>query len=795
MRRLRRIVLGVAVAVVLVVVLAAGFATWKLRSSLPDLDGRVGLAGLTTDVTVERDDLGVPTLSGGTRLDLVRATGFVHAQDRFFQMDLLRRAGAGELAALLGPAVLERDRQVRVHRFRARAAEAVARALPENRATLDAYTAGVNDGLAALGGPPFEYLLLRQHPAAWRAEDSYLAMMAMFLDLQDDTCSRESQRGVLYDTLPAEAAAFLTPVGTEWDAPLEGQPFEMPPIPGSDVLALPARASRAAAEPPSDGEGVVAGSNNWAVSGALTSHGGAILANDMHLGHALPNIWYRMSIVLPGANGRALIGVSLPGTPTVAAGSNGNVAWGFTNTHADWCDLVILEQVGSDPEEYQTPAGPRRLEHHVERIEVHGAAAVDLDIAETIWGPLIDNDHLKRGRALRWVAHLPGAADFGLQGLENASTVTEALRIAESSGIPGQNFVVADRSGSIGWTVMGRIPKRSVSPPPAVPVSWRDAGTWDGWLEPAAYPRIVDPPGGRIWTANNRVVEGAALALIGEGSFDNGARARQIRDDLLALPRASEADLLAIQLDDRALFLSRWRELLLGLLTPEAVGGHERRAELREVVQSSWTGRASIDSAAYRLVRAFRLETAERVLGTIEAKAKAADQRFSFWGTTVQIEGPLWRIVSERPAHLLDPTYPTWDAMLLAAADAAVERVADKPEKRLRDRTWGERNTVHVGHPLSQGVKALARWLDIPDQPLPGDSGMPRVQAPGFGASERMVVAPGHEESGIFHMPGGQSGHPLSPYYRKGHEAWAEGRPTPFLPGATKHRLVLVPRG
>jgi penicillin G amidase len=793
MRRLRRIVLGVVALVALAVVVAAALATWKLRASLADLDGRVSLSGLTAEVAVERDALGVPVLRGSTRLDLVRATGFVHAQDRFFQMDLLRRAGAGELAVLLGPALLDRDRATRMHRFRARAVEDVGQADPENRATLEAYAAGVNAGLAALGAAPPEYLLLRQRPQPWRPEDTYLVVMAMFLDLQDDTCRRESQRGVLFDAVPAEAAAFLTPTGTEWDAPIEGPALDVPPVPPAATLALGSHAAHATHDPPSDPEGAVAGSNNWAVAGAHTVHGGAMLANDMHLGHSLPNIWYRMSIVLPGADGRALTGVTLPGTPTIAAGSNGRVAWGFTNTHADWCDLVVLEQPGSDPEEYSTTDGPRRLEHHVERIEVRGSAAVELDVAETIWGPVIDRDHRGQARALRWVAQRPGASDFGLQRLENVSTVEEALDVASTSGIPAQNFVVADHSGSIGWTVMGRIPRRSVSPPPTVPVSWRDAGTWDGWLEPQACPRIVNPPAGRIWTANNRVVEGAALALIGEGSYDLGARARQIRDDLLAIPRATEADLLAVQLDDRALFLGRWRDLLLELLTPEALADHPRRAELREVVESGWTGRASIDSAAYRFVRAFRLETAERVIGAIEAPAKAVDERFSFWSTTVQIEGPLWRIVTERPAHLLEPTFPSWDAWLLSAADATIERIADTPEKRLRDRTWGERNTVRVGHPLSQGVPALARWLDLPPQPLPGDSGMPRVQSPGFGASERMVVSPGREASGIFHMPGGQSGHPLSPFYRAGHEAWAEGRPTPFLPGPVEHRLVLRP--
>jgi len=788
----RRLVLGLVLFVVALVAGAAGFVGWRLRASLPALDGERALPGLSAPVTVERDELGVPTLGGTNRLDLVRATGFLHAQDRFFQMDLLRRAAAGELAALFGPAALDRDRTARVHRFRARAIEQLRAATATTRAALDAYAAGVGAGLAALGAAPPEYLLLRQDPVPWTPEDSYLVVMAMFLDLQDGTCARESARGVLFDALPAKLAAFVAAAGTEWDAPIVGAPIETPPIPEPDVqeaTAPPARAASANAAPEAE---FVKGSNSWAISGAHTIHGGALLANDMHLGLSLPNIWYRMVIELPGTDARRLAGVTLPGTPAVIAGSNGRVAWGFTNSYADWCDLVVLEPEGTDPEVYLTAEGPRRLEHHEERIVVKGGEDSTLDVAETIWGPVIDRDHGDRWRALRWVAHESGATDLGLLRLEAASTVEEALDVTAEAGIPGQNVVVADRSGSIGWTIAGRIPRRSAAPP-SVPVSWHDAGAWDGWLDAGEHPRVVNPPIGRIWTANNRVVDADRVAVVGDGGFDLGARARQIRDDLLAIERATEIDLLAVQLDDRALFLERWRGLLLDLLTPAALEASTQRAELRDVVEAGWTGRASVDSAGYRIVRAFRFTVAERVLGALTAPAKAADDRFSYARVTAHLEGPLWRLVTERPAHLLDPAFPSWDAWLLAAADAMVESLLDAPGKTLAERTWGERNTVRIRHPLSLGVPALAKWLDLPAEQLPGDFSVPRVQGARFGASERMVVSPGREETGIFHMPGGQSGHPLSPFYRAGHGAWAEGEATSFLPGLAEHRLTLVP--
>ncbi|HSS75440.1 MAG TPA: penicillin acylase family protein, partial [Thermoanaerobaculia bacterium] len=297
-------------------------------------------------------------------------------------------------------------------------------------------------------------------------------------------------------------------------------------------------------------------------------------------------------------------------------------------------------------------------------------------------------------------------------------------------------------------------------------------------------------PSGRIWTANARVVEGDMLAKIGDGGYMLGARARQIRDRLMALEKATPKDLLAIQLDDRALFLTRWQDLLLRTLTPEAVAGHPQRAELRRLVAATWTGRASIDSVAYRAARSFRGLVRDRIFNLLTHQEDTPETLRV--RPNPQFEGGLWRLVSERPAHLLDPRFSSWDAELLASVDDLISQMQAEGPK-LADRTWGERNTVHIQHPLSLAVPSLGRWLDMPAHPLPGDEDMPRVQGRGHGASERLVVSPGHEETGIFHMPAGQSGHPLSPYYQNGQAAWEEGRATPFLPGRTVHRLVLKP--
>ena len=602
---------------------------------------------------------------------------------------------------------------------------------------------------------------------------------------------RESDLGLIADLLPRELFEFLTTPGTEWDAPVVGEPFATPLVPPAEVFDL--RATSTDETPaPADEPSLHAGSNGWAVAGAHTDDGGALLANDMHLPHALPNIWYRVSLVWPDPEGKdhRVTGVTLPGTPVIIVGSNGHVAWGFTNSQVDFSDLVVLEIDPEDEDTYATPGGPRKIEHIEERIRVKGGDDDLLDVEQTLWGPVIDRDHRGRRRVLRWIAHDVDSSTLGLLRMELARDVDGALDAAARTRIPTQNCQVADRHGRIGWTLMGPLPRR-IGFDGSTPRSWAggDVG-WDGHLTPGEYPRVVDPPSGRVWSANNRVVGGELLERIGDGGFVLGARARQIRDDLTALARAGERDMLDVQLDDRALFLERWRALLLETLSSEAVAGDARRGELRRLVEETWTGRASIDSVSFRMVRAFRLYLTEQVIGSITSVCKEADDRFSYW-SLFQLEGPLWKLVTARPMHMLDPRFESWDEQLLSAVDLVLERFAEE-DRPLAQQTWGNRNTVFVRHPLSLAVPQLSRWLDIAPRPLPGAGHMPRVQNVRFGASLRMAVTPGREAEGLFHMPGGQSGHPRSPYYRAGHDAWADGDPTPLLPGPTVHRLTLL---
>ena len=813
-KRLRLLASAVTVLVALAV-LGGGWFYWRLRASLPQVEGQASLPGLSAPVDVTRDALGIPSIRARTRADALRSLGWLHAQDRFFQMDLLRRSAAGELAELFGRQALPRDRQVRMHGFR-RLAERIVTGLPAaDRARLEAYTAGVNAGLAALAARPFEYLVLRASPQPWRPADTVLVLYAMTLDLQDSSGRHERTLMTLRDQLGREALAFFDPLITPEDAALDGTTAPLPPIPGPKVLDLRARKVGAVPAPgagdllephlpfaPRPAEFVL-GSNAFAVDGAHSASGAAVVANDMHLELRVPNTWYRAALQWPAADGAPAVsvsGVTLPGAPGVVVGSNGRIAWGFTNSYTDVSDLVVVETLADLPEDYHAPgqAEALRFEKRVETIKVKGDDDVRAEYPWTIWGPVVGRDESGRPLALRWVAHEPEAANLGIFRLEEAANVAEAVAVAHRAGMPAQNLVVGDTTGAIAWTIAGRLPDRR-GHDGRLPVSWRYGDrSWNGLLDPDRVPVLASPllpgagplPEGRIWSANQRHVGGDALRLLGDGDYARPSRAAQCREGLLRVERAAPRDLLAVQLDDRALFLERWHRLLLQTLTPAAVAANPARAALRRHAEA-WEGRAGTEAVSYRIVREFRLAVQARVYRPIFAGCLEAFPGFA-WGQ-LQLEPATWALLGERPKHLLDAAYPDWDALLLAGVDDVIARFG-KDGKPLPQANWGWQNTARIRHPFGNLLPGwLAGWLNQSEDPLAGSDDMPRAQTPTHGASERMAVSPGREAEGILHVPGGQSGHPLSPFYRAGHEAWVRGLPTPFLPGAPAHALVLSP--
>lgn len=785
-RLLVRIIASVVVLVVVVAVVAWAY----VRASLPQLDGRISVAGLSGEVTIARDSEGIPVITASTRDDLAFATGFAHAQDRFFQMDLIRRRAAGELSEIFGALAVDMDKRYRLHRFRELARQVLADASEADRRIIEQYAAGVNAGLQNLAAEPFEYLLLKTDPRPWVAEDTVLVVYAMFVQLNDSRAQKDVRRGYAHRVLPGEVYAWLYPDGTPWDAPMMGEARGVAPFPSADVFSIRHRESTVLpagerGRPPLDG------SNNWAVSGTLTANGRALVSNDMHLALSVPNIYYQARLVQTDGIPRNVTGVTLPGAPFVVAGSNGKIAWGYTNSYGDWSDAVVLRP-GSEPGTYRTGSGDKPFTEYVQRILVKGEDPVEYRIRETVWGPVDETANFPDGEiAISWIAHKPNAVNLAILQLETVLSVTDALAIANTMGMPPQNFVVGDAAGNIGWTIAGQIPVKA-NYNSMVPADWSERDGWIGWLAPADYPRLSNPASGRIWTANARVVDADALASIGDGGYDLGARAQQIRDNLLTRDTFQPADMLAIQYDDRAVFLARWRDLLLDVLNDATVGTDTKLAEFRQQVES-WTARAAPDSVGYRLVRSFRLAVKNRVFtGLIGPAQDAYDKPIDFLISN-QFEAPLWQLVTEQPMHLLPANYRNWDELLLAAVRENIRWFDANYDTPLENRTWGEYNTARIQHPLSRAVPRLAEWLDMPGDLLNGDSNMPKAQGPAFGASERFAVSPGDEENGLMHMPGGQSGHPMSDFYRAGHEDWVRGRASPFMPGEAVFTLKLEP--
>lgn len=794
----RRTVKFVALGAALLVLFALALVYGMLHASLPALDGTMAVPALGATVTIERDALGIPTVRAANRADLAYGTGFVHGQDRFFEMDLSRRLAAGELSELFGAVALEQDEKARNFRFRHLASAVVAQASPAQRALLSAYTRGVNAALASLHSRPWEYWLLGARPVPWRAEDTVLVSYAMWWDLQYGGFERELVKRKINARLAGPECApqwkcalqFYYPARTTWDSPngaVAAPSAGLAPAgnPGFRAAALQMLAGAGPAQRAD------AGSNNWALAGRLTMSGAALVASDMHLNLRVPAVWYRARLRTDaGAAGPAidLNGLTLPGTPLLVAGSNGHVAWGFTNSYGKWLDLQPVECLSVSATELRTAAGAVALTVDREEIRVHGGESVVWPVRSGAMGLLLEaRPEEKSCWFARWLAQLPEATNFNLQSMETATTVDEALALAPGIGIPHQNALIGDREGHIAWTIFGRIPLDSG------PERLTGRGPWTGALE---HPRLLDPASGRLWTANARPIDdpraeallGADEAAIG-ADYDLGARARQIREDLAALVQpATAADMLHVQLDDRAVFLTRWRDLILELLDAPALRDHPRRTQFRRFI-AEWNARASVDSVGYRLVREFRDQT-ERAVWRMSLQAIGITEEAP---PPDQFEQTLWELVSTRPADKLAADFGSWRQLLLGQIDASIVALTAVCGDLARC-TWGEHHVVRVRHPLSGALPYMGRLIDMPTLELPGDHDMPRVQEGAFGASERFAVSPGHEAEGYLHIAGGQSGHPLSPYYRAGFEAWAKGEPSSFLPGSVQHRLLLEPQ-
>ncbi|PQK71584.1 penicillin acylase family protein [Pantoea ananatis] len=787
----RRVIFALILSALLGLLIIMGVIS-LLAMSLPSLDGTKKVIGINKSVKIQRDIDGVPSISGSSREDVAYASGYIQAQERFFQMDLLRRSANGTLADLIGHSMVDIDRDHRIHLFSDAAHRDFINLPLYQRLILNSYTAGVNAGLEALKARPFEYFALGVKPKLWSPEDCLLVIYAMYFELQENQLHRKFAMDYIKNSTDANSLKILFPQFSHWDAPLDhpiivtkDDDFISPP-PSWLGYSL----NKENANIPF-GTGV--GSSSWAISGKLTNNGSAIVANDMHLKLTLPNIWYRAVITYNLNNGvnRRIVGVMLPGTPVIVAGSNGKVAWGFTNSYGDDLDLVKLELNPFNKKLYKTPSGWQKINFRDEIIHVNHDKDEVLKVGSTQYGPLwIKGNNYY---AIRWVAHDFGAVNLDLLNMESAETVSDALLIGANAGIPEQNFLVGDINGNIGWTIAGAMPKRITKFMDEFPHSSNDINIgWGKLLEANAHPALKNPISGLLWSANSRQLAGTDYSIIGDGGADLGARAQQIRNDLQQVKIFNEKSAFDISLDDRAVFMSTWRNIALNVLDESALKNHPARAEFKKLLINSWTGHASINSVGYRLSREFLFCLYGQLFGKIDYLLSNYDKKSSFAKANPRWPILIEKLIYQHPTGWLPNEYKSWRDVELSAIDKSIDNLS-KNKGSLQNATWGARNTADIVHPLAKAFPFLSNFLSAPDDQLPGDGNMPRVSAPSFGQSERMVVSPGHENFSIFNMPGGESGNPLSSYFLSGHENWVKGLPTPLLPMTIKHTFVLSP--
>jgi penicillin amidase len=702
-------------------------------------------------------------------------------------MDLQRRRAAGELAELFGAAALPSDREMRGHGFRRVAEELLPRLPALHRRWLEAYAEGVNAGLADLGARPPEYLALLREPRAWTAQDSILAVLAMHEALSMGA-SQELQHDVLRTLAPAGVAEFLMPETGRFDRPVvgpAGDPVGPASIPGPAALGpWPAQGSASgdAERPPTPG------SNNWAVAGSRTADGRAILANDMHLHLGVPTIWYHAQAEW---DGRRAVGVTYPGVPGFVAGSNGRVAWGFTNVSGDFEDWVLVEVDPAAPERYRVGPGAADTESFGERTEeiaVRGAPAERLTLRTTRWGPVTGRDARGRPLVLKWPAREAGLVNLNILDMVDADSLDRAVEVARGWWGPPQNVLIASAEGRIGWVVSGWIPDRRGFDG-RTPASWAVGGAgWAGPIEEARRPVVLDPPEGVLATANARTLPVPESRLLG-WHWESGSRTRRIHERLAERATWDERGLLDVQLDTRVSAYDEYRRVILEVVSPEdsdAPLAAARRAA------DAWTGRADAESIGFRVVARVRAALDGALIRPLWWPRRRADPAFSLWA--LQDEEPLLRLLEERPAHFLPKGHADWRGMLRDLLRRSLINPATRLPYGEAD-TWGDARRVRIAHPFSLAVPAAGRLLNMPDEGLPGHASAVRVQGSSFGASERLVVSPGHEEDAILHLPCGQSGHVLSPHYADGHAAWARGEPRPLLAGPAVSAFRLVPAG
>jgi penicillin G amidase len=752
-------------AVALLLVMAIGFAAWTVLGSLPKVSGTIRLAGsgLSAPLTIGRDGAGVVTITAQTERDADFALGFVHAQDRLFQMELMRRLGSGRLAELFGLRALKSDKLMRMLGFARQAQAQYEAASPDLRAALDAYAAGVNAYLQWHGFPLSpEFLLLGFEPDPWRPTDSLLWGRLMAWQL-----SGNAGQEIEDERIRRVVNADLLPLLLREEGKQAGLPGFAP--------------TRSA-------------SNNWAISGARTASGSPILANDPHLGLSAPGTWYMARL---STQEGTRVGATVPGLPFVVIGSNGHVAWGFTTTHSDTQDLFEEHLSPNKPEHYDTPNGPAAFDVRREFIKVKNGADVTFNVRATRHGPLISDldpeRYLHRRFSIAWAGFLPDdrspEAFLKMNRAKNAAAFREALRDFHT---PQQNVVFADTDGNIGFVAAGRVPvRRNIANESLFPApGWIDDYAWKGTLSFADLPQIENPPDGEIITANNDVRPLRYSEFLGR-SFDRSYRRDRIRSLLAETPDATLEDMQRIQLDDFSSPLSGFVKTHL----PEVAASVPLDIA---AAMAGWDGRMAPDRPEPLIATAWLYATARRVL----ADEMGGEQFQDWWLWQVDILSDVMR-----DARWCDdretPAAESCRDAVRAAFSEALDALRARYGMDWRKWSWGAAHEVQFRHPVFANLPYIGGRL-VPKVAAPGDhfainrGGMAisddgarfaDVHGPGM----RMAIDLSHPDAPVFNMAGGQSGHPLSSHYSDLLPEWAIGAYRTFQNPA-EDVLILRPR-
>jgi penicillin G amidase len=751
-------------------------AGWRIaHDSLPQLDGDVALPELKQEVTVERDRWGVPHIQARSLEDLVTAQGYVVAQDRLWQMDLIRRAAAGELSEIFGETAIDADRENRVLGLRAAAEKCAAAMDAATLAILQDFARGVNRYMDERREMlPIEFRVLKYKPRPWTPADSLLVGAYMYKVLTN-TWPSELKRAQVTQKIGPELARELFVEDSSLDHPIVGVESA-----SKGVSSAPKKAQReAATQPPwvsavktlqqvEEETEFALGSNNWVVNGEHTYSGKPLLANDTHLELDVPCIWYMAHLTAPGWNVK---GFALPGVPLVIIGQNERIAWGFTNNGADVQDLYIETFNPENPREYRVNGKWVTAKLRKEIIHVKGGADLTLEVTVTRHGPVVLREG-GRGYALRWTATEPGGLNFGYPWLGRAKNWEEFRAAMRGVTGPAQNAVYADVDGNIGYQVAANIPVRKKGHGEMPVAGDTDEFEWTGYIPFDELPTAFNPPDGILATANAKVVGQSYNHFLTE-NWMSPYRTNRIWALLNNDRKFRPQDFIEIQTD-----LNSLPHRLLAEHLQKAAEKHppkDARAQWLVEQLPKWNGRASENAVEMSF-----LEFTRRIVRKKILVAKLGDEEmYNWWRNEVFLQN----VLRDRPAHWLPKEFANaasvaegYDELLSRSADEAVKEMeARSGSNKIVQWRWGRFMQLVILHPLARSGFLRRHW-SIGPIGQPGSSFSVKQTGRSLGPAMRFVADLANPDNSLMNITMGESGQYLSRHYKDQFPEWYEGR-------------------